>query len=180
MTSSEIDDRAQAILAEYADRCGMDSVPIPVDVLAIASELGLTVMEAKFKNPALSGAITPKDDAFTVYLNREQAMTRRRFTLAHEIGHFILHLDQGKSTGTYTDDSRSLSLFRGQGLGVREQEIDANRFAAALLMPTSEVVQRLERFVGDVDTYALAQEFWVSQLAMEIRLQTVRGIGIFA
>lgn len=179
MNRSEVEERATEILA--SEGSGVNGHPIvPVDVLGIAPHLGLVVMDAKFKDDGLSGAVGYKDGHFLIWVNREQAVTRRRFTVAHEIGHFVLHMDRGANPHTYTDVDGNLYMFRGAAVGERAKEVEANQFAAALLMPSEEVFARVDRVRGEIDTFRLAQEFWVSQVAMEIRLQTLLGTGIFA
>jgi Zn-dependent peptidase ImmA (M78 family) len=88
---------------------------------------------------------------------------RKRFTVAHEVGHFVLHRNQiGESL---TDDE----LYRS-GLSTR-QEAQANRFAADILMPKDLILKTINR-LGD-DPQVLASEFKVSEAAMRIRLDAV-------
>src|SRR5664279_2674779 len=68
----------------------------PVDVVAIASHLGLNVWETKSLPESISGKIF-KDpmnggsSGFSILVNASHSLPRKRFTIAHEIGHFILH-----------------------------------------------------------------------------------------
>ena len=96
--------------------------------------------------------------AWMVYYNPSKSEARRRFTLAHEIGHVVLH-------GAPHDVAAAA---RGGG-GRKQREREVDRFAAALLMP--------ERFIGEaVQQYGLDVEqlrglFLVNRQAMEIRLR---------
>lgn len=76
----------------------------------------------------LGGSSTPM-----ILINSEQVKTRKKFTLAHELGHVIIPWH----TGTiFSDDS---DILQGEH-EYREMETEANRFAAELLMPTEWVV----------------------------------------
>jgi Zn-dependent peptidase ImmA (M78 family) len=96
---------------------------------------------------------------------------RQRFSIAHELGHFLLHPETGS---VFMD--RSPVLFRDgrSSEGVNQQETDANAFAAELLMP--EVDLRAQWDVRPVDAFddmsvrRLAACFGVSAQALTIRL----------
>jgi hypothetical protein len=99
----------------------------------------------------------------------ENGGAQRRFTIGHEIGHWTLHSEAVRS-GT-------LSLFDGQRVLCREKsrhpvELQAERFAGALLVPREEVVPLLpERlWSGWGPVYRLAETFKVSPTAMAVRL----------
>jgi len=138
----------------------------PVDVTGIAEALGLNVWESDaelpegvsgklFKDPFNGGA-----EGFSIIVRESDPYVRRRFTVAHEIAHFILHRNQvGDSLA---DDE----LYRS-GLTTR-QEAQANRFAADILMPRDLIARYVNRFGTDVES--LASEFKVSVAAMTIRL----------
>lgn len=107
-------------------------------------------------------------------VNWDHHPNRQRFTIAHEIGHLILH--QGE---TYVDKGYRFN-FRGleSGSGTKNEEIEANRFAAALLMPTRLLKAIFQEHAFDLtgnddDLRALAEKFGVSTQAMAIRLSRV-------
>lgn len=133
----------------------------PVPVVGIARELGLDVYAARNWPDTLSGMIKRADDGtYDIYVNASHAKTRRRFTIAHEIAHYVLHRD---SIGNgITDDA----LYRS-GLSNR-QEAHANRFAADILMPWSLLDSLIDN--GTTDIVVLAGIFSVSRSAMSIRL----------
>ena len=134
---------------------------IPVDVEAIADELGIKVV---YKKPAydhnISGMIQKKDNNFEITVNAEHAPNRQRFTIAHEIAHFVLH--QSEIGDGIIDDA----LYRSELSG--ELEVQANRFAAKILMPLKLLTQEIEN--GQEDIAILASRFKVSRSAMSIRL----------
>lgn len=137
----------------------------PVNVVRLAYDLGLVVYETGDWPDNVSGMIR-KDrklggkSGYAVIVNDKHCEARRRFTIAHEIGHFVLHSDLiGDGIG---DDG----LYRSHLRSARESE--ANRFAANLLMPA----ELIEKAAADgADTIAdLARVFQVSRSAMSIRL----------
>lgn len=140
---------------------------IPVKLGALADALGLVVRVGTLK-PGISGEIRPSTEApagFLIRINRHEKKERQRFTLAHEIGHYILHRHLIRSG--ITDDI----MYRS---GLSDQyESEANRFAAELLMPRAIVRERIKqsgRPADDELAGALAKEFQVSVPAMKIRL----------
>jgi hypothetical protein len=138
----------------------------PVNVTGIAEALGLSVWESDAELPeGVSGKLF-KDpfnggvEGFSIIVRESDPYVRRRFTVAHEIAHFVLHRDQvGDSLA---DDE----LYRS-GLSTR-QEAQANRFAADILMPRNLINRYIKRW--GIDAEALASEFKVSAAAMRIRL----------
>lgn len=137
---------------------------VPVKVGALAEALGLRVVLATLPMN-ISGLIQPDGDSFVIKINRFESKERQRFTIAHEIAHYLLHRDR-ISTGIV--DS---VLYRSK-LSSRI-EAEANRLGADIVMPPHAVEAALVR-VNDVvndDTIAdLAQQFEVSRQAMAIRL----------
>jgi hypothetical protein len=141
----------------------------PVNVTAIAEALGLNVWESDAELPdGISGKlfrdpISGGSSGFSIIVRESDPYVRKRFTVAHEVGHFVLHRNQiGESL---TDDE----LYRS-GLSTR-QEAQANRFAADILMPKDLILKTINR-LGD-DPQVLASEFKVSEAAMRIRLDAV-------
>ncbi len=139
----------------------------PVRLGAIARDLGIEVYRSSLK-PNISGLIEPSPTApsgFRIKINRHESDERQRFTLAHEIGHFILHrYDIG---GGVVDNT----LYRSN-LSSRK-EMEANRFAANLIIPLAnlrEEIGEMGRAISDDTVVALAKKFRVSQQAMSIRL----------
>lgn len=143
-------------------------VRAPVDVSAAARRLGLAVYSAKLGDK-VSGVLmrdpsygTPS--GFVVFVAENEPAVRQRFTAAHECGHFVLHKD---SVGHRNEDNY---LLRSEGMSTR-QEVEANKFAADLLMPRPLIEQAMR--AGITTPAALARHFQVSELAMSIRLGLV-------
>jgi len=140
---------------------------IPVKVAGIARALGIEVKAATLK-PRISGQIGPSetsDSGYRIRVNRHEAMARQRFTIAHEIAHFLLHRDQ------IGDGLEDTIRYRSTSSDTREAE--AKRLAADLIMPRFSVRRRLSELgKGATPEVAsqLAEEYHVSEAAMNIRL----------
>jgi hypothetical protein len=155
-----------------------ESLPVPVEDIA-DSHVGLLVRDAEDLSSApgapsaesgqtLSGLLLPM--LGEIWVNAEEARqwpSRRRFTIAHELGHWSLHRDAEhpvycRSTSVDPDDARP---------PIPPAEDQANVFAAAVLMPARLVRNqyvRLER-----DFFALCDVFGASGAAMGRRLHAV-------
>lgn len=159
---NDIQEHVQRILAQN----NISRPPIPVE--RIASSLGLEVRYASL-DADVSGAIFRNEGEVVIGVNSFHHPNRQRFTIAHEIAHFILH----KGLEIHLDNDFRVNLRNEESsLGVDSEEIQANRFAAELLMPTS-FIQRDTANLTDVDAGALqrlAKRYKVSQQAMQIRL----------
>jgi Zn-dependent peptidase ImmA (M78 family) len=151
---------------------------IPVDVNKIIEILGIPVeKKPDFRKSKVTGSITMKEGLPKIWINpmMNQIEERERFTLSHELGHFMLHIAPSFKDDIIVDDT--IELNRDSNWNVIEME--ANKFAAELLMPLEEI----KREVNDLDTsYSkdkiieiLSEKFKVSRLAIQFRLQ---GIGI--
>lgn len=98
---------------------------------------------------------------FDVYLSAFTGPLRDRFTLAHELGHYFIHSNQGAKP------------IRASRKGSGPVETEANWFAAALLMPKDEFSELAKSLHGNVN--ALAGHFQVSVRAVEVRLNSVKN-----
>ena len=138
---------------------------LPVPVLDIAKELGLKVYLGTWRRGE-SGRIV-KDrrrggrSGYAIIANKAHANARRRFTIAHEIGHFVLH--PGKIGDGVTDDRLYRSRLEGP------LEMHANDFAAWLLMPWDLIQHEVD--CGAESVEALARIFDVPKSAMAVRLR---------
>src|SRR5689334_6425822 len=112
-------------------------LPIPVE--KVAEKCGVRVKTAALEGD-ISGFLFRRKGKAIIAVNAMHPFVRQRFTLAHELGHFIL-----EHTGDFFVD-RKVILFRdgNSGAGTNRHEIDANRFAAELLMPEDLVRKELE------------------------------------
>ncbi len=171
-TTAQIESEAKVIL----EKTHSFKVPVPID--AVARRLGLKLENAVLGDD-VSGVLVIANGHGVIGYNAEQPPVRQRFTVAHECGHFILH----SATSELFIDKRYMALFRRDrtsSTGDNNQEVEANRFAAALLMPAELVrkeVASTDFDLGDEEAITeLAEKFEVSKQAMSLRLAS---LGIF-
>lgn len=133
----------------------------PVQTVPLANALGLPVYKSSFgENDDISGMIRKEGGKYLIYVNKRHNANRRRFTIAHEIAHYILHKD-AIGDGIIDD-----ALYRS-GL-TSKMESEANRLAADILMPWHLMA---EDEISGKSLQELAEKYDVSTAAMAIRLQ---------
>ena len=146
----------------------------PVDVVAAIKELGIEYIEA-FLN-GRSGMIERIENSsrYRITVNSSDSMTRKRFTAAHELGHYLFHRDlfnkKHIDSNIYSLERDDVVLADGERSLRPKHEIQANKFAANFLMPP-KIVYELKR-QGIVDSARLSKIFKVSEAAMRVRLGT--------
>jgi Zn-dependent peptidase ImmA (M78 family)/DNA-binding XRE family transcriptional regulator len=156
----EISARRPALAAQELVKGSGASEP-PIDVKALAEECGVLVLPYKFDDD-LSGLVVELDGGAAIGVNEDQARVRQRFTIAHELGHYLMghherfHIDLGRGESDGTPPGYDWMSERA-----------ANDFAADLLMP-AWMIQRLDN--GARSASELADLFDVSGLAMGYRL----------
>lgn len=134
-------------------------IKAPVKVVAIAKALGITVRKSKSFPRSLSGLIRCVDGVFEIYVNANHPATRQRFTIAHELGHYMKHRD--RIGDGIVDDY----LYRS---GLTDSlEHEANQYAARLLIP--RVLATNPQYKKFTITQ-MADHFRVSNKTMDIRL----------
>ncbi|MFT9252002.1 MAG: ImmA/IrrE family metallo-endopeptidase [Acetobacter okinawensis] len=135
----------------------------PVDLFGMARALKIGVdPAATFKDPNTSGSIRLlRDGSYLISINKDHSPNRKRFTLAHEISHFLLHRDIIDQRGLVDD-----AMYRSGAS--RNEEYQANRLAAELLMP--EGLVRSFCKAGMTNPSIIARVFGASDEAAKIRL----------
>ena len=162
--------KAEQLLVE----AGLDTVPIPVE--QVAAYLGIKVDLAELGEDC-SGLLVRSEGRAVIGVNQDHHPNRRRFSIAHEIAHFVLHKGD-----TYID-KRYLVNFRDResGSGTKWEEMAANAFAAALLMPAKQVRDAFKQQPFDLTEDGvlemLAKKFKVSTQAMTYRLMKLQMIS---
>lgn len=145
----------------------------PVDVEAIVEAEGIEVIEEDLEDE-VSGLLVSKSGNNIILVNSDHHLNRQRFTIAHEFGHYLMHRD---ISNIFFDEA--LVFFRDQEAseGTKYQEIEANAFAAELLMPEYLLKQMVRE--SPVDAFddreesllsKTAKKFQVSVQALTIRL----------
>ena len=124
----------------------------PVSFSKILSSLGLELVEKEFPADMENVSGFLDIEKRTIYINANDNFQRRMFTLAHEIGHFILHEEMlRREPGKYELVYRSL-LLEGTPDPIEQQ---ANCFAAHLLVPKT----MLDKYYHDASIDQLATIF---------------------
>lgn len=164
MSSALAERRASELLAEL----GIEEPPVPVAQIAAAK--GASVTYDTFDGE-VSGLLYRDEERKVIGVNSQHPLVRQRFTIAHEIGHLLMH--EGRPV--FID--RLVRVNARDGSATNE-EVEANAFAAALLMPrtlvepaVADAVGRRGANVGREELFAeLAERFQVSAVAMGYRL----------
>ena len=141
----------------------------PVEVDRIAKNLGIKVQYEPFEDD-ISGVLYRDLKQTVIGVSALHHPNRQRFTIAHELGDFVLHevdVHVDKGYRIVLRDSKSSQA-------VDPLEIDPNRFAAELLMPLTMIQQDAARYIHDIEDAeglrALADRYRVSTQAMALRL----------
>jgi Zn-dependent peptidase ImmA (M78 family) len=143
----------------------------PVDVEGAAESLGLNVIQDRMER-SISGLLYRDDESVIIGVNANHPLRRQRFTVAHEIGHYLLH----KGRPVVLDHVRMNFRDANSSTATDYEEIQANAFAAELLMPRDAVMAHTKRLSAIEDATEasvlrdLADTFDVSEQAMEYRL----------
>jgi Zn-dependent peptidase ImmA (M78 family) len=159
-TDSVIQRKANEVLR----RSGIEEKP--VHVMRIAETLGARIRPEILEN-GISGGLYRHADGPVIGVNAQHHPNRQRFTIAHEIGHLVLH----ESEDYFVD--RVFRRDTNSSAAVDQVEIEANKFAACLLMPKSFVkaaIADYEEPLRSENVEELARSFQVSQQAMTLRL----------
>ena len=162
--------RAESEAARLLEETGQGP-DLPVDVDRIAAHLGAQVVEERLDR-ALSGLLYRDGDQVVIGVNSSHAERRRRFTIAHEIGHLVLHRGRPLVLEHVRVNFRNATSSTATDV----EEIQANAFAAALLMPSAHVIASAKSALEDPSANDsslvrdLADGFEVSEQAMEYRL----------
>lgn len=145
-------------------------VPVPID--RVAHSLNLKT-EASVLGDDISGLLVVEKKRGAIGYNSTHAPVRQRFTIAHEIGHYVMHVKNSLQSRLFID---RYVAFRDDesSAGSDWQEVEANTFGAALLMPARLVREEIKKHNLDLDDEddlnTLAKRFNVSASAMSYRL----------
>jgi len=168
------DPRAHAVRERYLGLYGGEGVPVPVEAIA-EDLLGLRI-EERFDIDC-SGMLFPAERRIVLNAHErvgsrnDPPLRRFRFTIAHEIGHWVCHCLEGRASNPEPSYCRPVDL---SDAADRTLEREANVFAAELLMPEQALRDSWAQF-GDIAS--CASRFDVSPTAMHWRLY---GFGLLA
>ncbi len=141
---------------------------VPVDPIRIASALGIDVYYSSQLDSSTSGAlIKERGQDPVILLNSVDSPNRKRFTCAHEIGHYVRR--SADVNEFHYIDKRDETA----STGTKEEEIFANEFGASLLMPEVQVRFLHKQGLNEIE---MQYKFDVSREAMNFRLKNL-GLG---
>lgn len=157
---------------------GFDNI-IPLPIEELVKKLGITLSkEFDIKKLKFSGAINHKDGITSIWVNPMDSKLRQRFTIAHEIGHYIHDFPLELVNQEIGDTPRTILK------SPIPMETNANNFAGQLLMPKSKVLEMGQKLVTDHPDVSgneivkrLAEKFEVSVPAMTVRLKVLGVIS---
>lgn len=141
-----------------------------IDLARIAMGLGADLEPANL-TADISGLFVIKDNKPYIRYNNSESFERQRFTIAHELGHFILH----KDSPIFIDKNEGV-FYRNQesSTGAILKEREANAFAAAILMPQPFIKEEISMVPQNTNIIDhLAKKFQVSAQAMSFRLSNL-------
>jgi Zn-dependent peptidase ImmA (M78 family) len=156
-----------------------------IDVEKVASVKGLEVVHFGFGED-ISGVLMTENGVSIIGVHNDHPPTRKRFTIAHELGHYFLgHQRNGGFVDT-VERYYTMISFRNPASSTGEhlQEREANAFAAALLMPKDMLYQAMDSLERTLNlratniniAYDLAKKFEVSEQAMTFRLTNLNTL----
>lgn len=169
---ASLETEAQSLL----DELDMNTLPISVD--KIAKSLGAQLRYSPLDSE-LSGMIYIKDGVPIIGVNALHHPNRQRFTIAHEIAHLCLHRDH-ITNAVHVDKGFAVPVLKrdaASATGTERLEIEANQFAAALLIPRRMLDQLLAEARIDIESEGaleqFAKKFKVSKAMLEFRIRNL-------
>jgi len=150
---------------------------VPVDLKAIAEAHHIRIKNEAMELEISGMMVTSEAGATSIVVNAHDSAVRRNFSSAHELGHYFLHRT---ASPVFVDGQKGSQVFFRDGkasAGTHYQEIEANAFAAELLMPESEIrklfpekisAMELDHFEDQIDR--VSKDWDVSKIALTIRL----------
>lgn len=173
---------------DYLKSQGFD-FKIPVNIEEIINFLSIEIKnKPDFRKIKVTGNITVKNGIPSIWINpmQNKMVERKRFTLAHELGHYILHIAPTNKLNDEIDDEK---IVYNRDDNWDKIEMQANNFSAQLLMPSNLVSEEAEKIIieykktnneripKDIIIEKLAKKFEVSLSAMEFRLSSL-GVNL--
>lgn len=161
LSNPKIEKRATQVLQTH----GFTNVPI--DIFGVAKALSIKASFEEMEDE-VSGLLLVENGVASIAVNKGHHPNRQRFTTAHECAHYLLH--SANRDHLFVDKAYYRNSTSSAGFDPRE--IEANAFAAALLMPKWLLKEELKAHdpITDLDIYRLAVRFGVSEQAMTLRL----------
>jgi Zn-dependent peptidase ImmA (M78 family) len=136
--------KIEALVEQALEEANILNAPIPVET--IARNCGAVVIPYEL-GEEVSGVLVVNDSKGVIGYNRSHPKVRQRFTIAHELGHLILHVNKSRKKELFVDKDFIVKLRSNKKYSPTEvrNEREANVFAAAILMPKKLILQELRK-----------------------------------
>lgn len=153
-----------------------------LDLDSVLRHYDIELLEASFEDPNVSGILSKEGDRWSIIVNNDDSTTRRRFTVAHELGHYFAVQKSSEIAKTFLEKNegaiKDYFVFnRGDEVEEEDYQVErqANLIAASVLMP-EDMVKNL--FDQKIRLEEMAKKFGVSESAMSYRLRSLKLIPI--
>lgn len=158
----------------FRNHCNLNKYGI-IDLFKDCQKLGYYVIRFPLDDTNSLGFTIKRYDDTIIYTNSGVRMSREIFTLAHEIGHVQLH---NNFECPFVDNSRNIS-----GFNIEEREVEANYFAACLLLPEKEVrnflnTEILDFSIANISALDIARIMLEFNVSFELILNRLVNIGL--
>lgn len=171
--------KADRLVASLLQKYGVKEPPVLIEDIATGESAAIA--RNPFEGPQSGFALRSASGEKVIGVNEAHSHLRQRFTIAHELGHLLLHegdliLDYAVRTHFRGDEVRVNFRDHESSLATNSEEIEANRFAAEILMPRDMVFKEARKLLQaknlsrEALTKKLADVFKVSEEAMGYRL----------
>ena len=164
-TLESIEKVASDLHRDYADQNSLITIG---QLKNLAESIGAKVELVVFKPDTVSARVLGGDGSYKIQISDNEPMQRQKFSLAHEIGHIILHDVDKEKEKEFIEYRKPILDYADSSLLYKETQ--ANAFAAALLIPKEDAINVWDS-VKDIDDFA--EIFEVSKAAAYNRLSNL-------
>lgn len=170
-----LDMQTQRVIGEAKDEVNGFYKHTLLDLDAVCADHDIKLLEGEFEDENQSGALIRENGEWSIIVNRHHPLNRKRFTIAHELGHFFAVTKGSTQAEIYLEENGD--VIKDFALMKRTEEVEegsyqverqANMIAASILMPDEMV---LNLYNDGLSVAALAGEFGVSEIAMDYKLK---------
>jgi len=170
----DIEYKANEILKDFGD------INAPIPIKKVIKKLGIKI-KPEYLGDEISGVLVIENGRSIIGYNSSEPNVRQRFTLAHELGHHVLHISTNTTEKLFVDKMYR----RNEVLSAREkkQETQANVFASRVLMPENLIKKEFKIILNSLDLLTdediinkMASKFKVSTISMTWRLSNLNLI----
>ena len=167
-----LNNNIEKLAMDILDINGFNSVV--VDPVKLANAYGIEVKNARFASDDISGMLKKENRKITIYVNSIEPTMRKRFTIAHELGHYFLN---------HLEENDKLIHRKSDFFSNNSKELEANAFAAALLMDQYKVTELYNKlnYIGvpiEKIIIKISNTFKVSRPAVNIRLRELGLVDV--